>query len=222
MPYETGGGIRECRWRQVHYCTTSGGANRATTLRRGHDAIQSGGVKVPQDEFLQAHADLLRRDEWIIDGAGGVALLWERFAAADTLVYVDLPLLIHYTWVTKRLIKGLFADPKGWPEGSPLWSSTLSSYRVIPLCHRNLTPKYRLLVAEAAASKRVHHLRSVRSNPFIPRGCEEGAKDRGVKLKLLPMSPTADPTHMVQSKSVYWAIPDACEAGCRDDRCSCL
>ena len=123
--------------------------------------FRTGGVKVPQDEFLQAHADLLRRDEWIIDGAGGVALLWERFAAADTLVYVDLPLLIHYTWVTKRLIKGLFADPKGWPEGSPLWSSTLSSYRVIPLCHRNLTPKYRLLAAEAAASKLVHHLRSV-------------------------------------------------------------
>jgi hypothetical protein len=90
-----------------------------------------------------------------------VALLWERFAAADTLVYVDLPLLIHYTWVTKRLIKGLFADPKGWPEGSPLWSSTLGSYCVIPLCHRNLTPKYRLLAAEAAASKRVHYLRSV-------------------------------------------------------------
>jgi len=123
--------------------------------------FRAGGVKVPQDEFLQAHADLLRRDEWIIDGAGGVALLWERFAAADTLVYVDLPLLIHYTWVTKRLIKGLFADPKGWPEGSPLWSSTLSSYRVIRLCHRNLTPKYRLLAAEAAASKRVHYLRSV-------------------------------------------------------------
>jgi hypothetical protein len=31
---------------------------------------------------------------------------------------------------------------------------------VLPLCHRNLTPKYRQLVADAAASKRVHHLRS--------------------------------------------------------------
>jgi adenylate kinase family enzyme len=121
----------------------------------------AGGVKVPQPEFLQAHADVLRRDEWIIDGFGSATLSWERFAVADTLVYIDLPLLIHYGLVTKRLIKGLFATPKGWPEGSPLWSSTLSSYRVIPLCNRNLTPKYRLLVAEAAASKRVHHLKSV-------------------------------------------------------------
>jgi len=123
--------------------------------------FRTGGAKVPADEFLQLHTDVLRRDEWIIDGFGSTALSWERFALADTLVYVDLPLFVHYTWVTKRLIKGLFADPKGWPEASPLWSSTLSSYRVIPLCHRHLTPKYRLLVAEAAAAKRVHHLRSV-------------------------------------------------------------
>lgn len=123
--------------------------------------FRAGGVKVPQREFLQAHADVLLRDEWIIDGFGSEALSWKRFALADTLVYVDLPLLRHYAWVTRRLIKGLFADPKGWPEGSPLWSSTLSSYRVIPLCHRHLAPKYRLLVMEAAASKRVHHLRSV-------------------------------------------------------------
>jgi adenylate kinase family enzyme len=123
--------------------------------------FRAGGSEVPQHEFLQAHADVLSRDEWIIDGFGSTALSWERFAAADTLVYVDLPLLIHYFWVTKRFIKGIFVDPKGWPEGSPLWSSTLSSYRVIPLCHRKLTPKYRQLVAEVAASKRVHHLRSV-------------------------------------------------------------
>ena len=122
--------------------------------------FRAGGGEVPHEEFLRAHADLLRLDEWIIDGFGNVASAWERFAVADTLIYIDLPLWIHYSWVTKRLVKGMFASPKGWPENSPLWSSTLSSYRVIPLCHRNLAPKYRQLVAETAASKRVHHLRS--------------------------------------------------------------
>jgi hypothetical protein len=34
------------------------------------DLIQfkAGGGRVPHDEYLKAHADLLRRDEWIIDG----------------------------------------------------------------------------------------------------------------------------------------------------------
>jgi len=122
--------------------------------------FRPGGVKVPQHEFLQAHADLLRRDAWIIDGFGSAALAWERFAAADTLIYVDLPLFTHHLWVTKRLMRGLFADPPGWPDNSPLWSSSIQSYRVLWLCHRHLTPKYRQLVTEAAASKRVHHLRS--------------------------------------------------------------
>src|SRR5262249_3949338 len=87
---------------------------------------------------------------------------WERLGVADTLIYVDLTLPIHYWRVTKRLIKGLVADPDGWPKDSPLWSSTVSSYKVIPRCHRYMTPRYRQFVIEMAASKRVAHLRSPR------------------------------------------------------------
>ena len=121
---------------------------------------RAGGGEVPHDEYLKIHTDLLGRDEWIIDGFGCVASAWERFSAADTLVYIDLPLFTHYRWVTKRLVKGLFVNPEGWPENSPLWSSTMNSYRVLWLCHRRLTPRYRQLVGDVAHSKRVHHLRS--------------------------------------------------------------
>jgi adenylate kinase family enzyme len=131
-----------------------------------------GGVKIPHNEFLQAHADLLHCDEWIIDGFGNIAIAWERFAAADTLIYLDLPLFMHFHWVTKRLIRGLFADPPGWPKDTPLWSSSMQSYRVLWLCHRYLTPKYRQFVAEGATSKRVHHLRS----PGQIRSFLEGVK----------------------------------------------
>jgi adenylate kinase family enzyme len=127
------------------------------------DLIQyraGGGGQVPDQEYLKAHAELLRRDEWIIDGYGSVASAWERFAAADTLVYIDLPLLTHGWWVTKRLIESPFIKPEGWPERSPIWRSTVNSYKVAWLCHRSLTPRYRQLVAEVAASKRVHHLKS--------------------------------------------------------------
>jgi len=119
-----------------------------------------GGDEVPHNEYLQAHTELLRDDEWIIDGFGCVPSAWQRFSAADTLIYVDLPLLTHYVWVTKRLVKGMVVSPEGWPENSPMWRSTLKSYRVIQLCHEKLTPRYRQLVAEQTAHKRVHHLRS--------------------------------------------------------------
>ena len=126
------------------------------------DMIQyrAGGGEVPHDEYLRAHAELLQRDAWIIDGFGSVKSAWERFASADTLVYIDQPLFTHFLWVTKRLLKGLVVTPEGWPEGSPMLRSTINSYRVLWPCHRHLTPKYRALVSAARQHKRVHHLRS--------------------------------------------------------------
>ena len=115
---------------------------------------------VPRDEYLKAHAELLKRDAWIIEGYGCRKSAWERFASADTLVYIDLPLVTHFLWITKRLFNGFFRTPEGWPEGSPMIGSTISSYRVLWSCHRYLTPKYRELVFDAQHHKRVYHLRS--------------------------------------------------------------
>jgi adenylate kinase family enzyme len=150
------------------------GAGKSTLVRRlarltclplyPLDMIQfrAGGAKVPHGEYLKAHAELLGRDSWIIDGFGCLRSAWERFSAADTLVYIDLPLLTHFMWVTKRFAKGLFVTPEGWPEGSPMFSSTIQSYHVLWLCHQSLTPRYREFVSAARSQKRVHHLRSPR------------------------------------------------------------
>ena len=118
------------------------------------------GGKIAHEEYVRIHKEILGQDQWIIDGFDTVALAWERFAAADMLVHVDLPVLTHYWGVTKRLIAGQFRNPQGWPENTPVWESSLDSYRVVWRCHRRLTPRYRQLVAEAASTKRVHHLRS--------------------------------------------------------------
>jgi adenylate kinase family enzyme len=122
--------------------------------------FRPGGSEVPREEYLQMHATLLGRDEWIIDGFDSIRLAWERFEAADTLIHVDLPLMLHAWWVTKRLVKGLFVSPEGWPENTPLIRSSISSYRVLWPCHSRLTPKYRSYVSEVAQRKRVFHLRS--------------------------------------------------------------
>ncbi len=130
--------------------------------------FRPGGAEVPHEEYLQLHTALVGRDEWIIDGFESIKLAWERFEAADTLVHVDLPLAVHALWVTKRLVKGLFVDPEGWPERSPVISSSIQSYHVLWPCHRHLTPKYRSYVSDVAQRKRVFHLRSKRElNQFL-------------------------------------------------------
>jgi len=107
-----------------------------------------GGGEVSYEEYLQAHTRLVDCNEWIIDGFGCIRSVWERFEAADTLIHVDLPLVVHVLWVTKRLVKGLFVAPEGWPE-----NSSIESYRVLWPCHSRLTPKYRSYVSESGATK---------------------------------------------------------------------
>lgn len=121
---------------------------------------EADGGKLEKDVYLEVHRELLARDRWIVDGFDCQTLTWERFSVADTLVYVDLPITAHFIGITRRLVTGLFRNPEGWPADSPVWRSTMSSYRVVRLCHRHLTPKYRSLVAEVDAQKRVHHLKS--------------------------------------------------------------
>lgn len=119
-----------------------------------------GGEEVPHAEFKAAHDALLQQDRWIVDGFGSLDTVWERLDAADTLVYLDMPVLQHYWWVTKRFIKSMWVLPEGWPENSPLLKSTLNSYYTVWLCHQKLTPKYRIYVEAAKATKQVYHLRS--------------------------------------------------------------
>jgi hypothetical protein len=105
------------------------------------------------EEFRKAHAELVQRDAWIIDGFGGAQAAWERFARADTLVYLDLPLFSHFLGVTRRMVKGLVAAPEGWPQGTPVIRTSLQSYGVLWPCHRHLTPKYRSSSPRRAAKR---------------------------------------------------------------------
>jgi hypothetical protein len=79
---------------------------------------KAGGGEVPYEDYKAAHDQLLQQDQWIIDGYGSLDTVWERPEIADTLVYVDMPILRHYWWMTKRFLKGFLVPPENWPENS--------------------------------------------------------------------------------------------------------
>ena len=120
---------------------------------------QSGGIEVPQSEYKHAHQKILVTDQWIIDGFGCMETLWLHLSQADTLIYVDLPLYVHFWWVTKRLFIGYFKPPAGWPQNSPILKSSIICYRTLWLCHKHLTPRYRKYIEQAQNTKSVYHIR---------------------------------------------------------------
>lgn len=121
-----------------------------------------GGAQVPDAEFARIHGAILQRDAWIMEGFGTLKTTWAGLEAADTLIYIDLPLYRHAAWVVKRLLSAPWSRPTGWPEGASLLKGSLNSFRVLWLCHLHLTPVYRRFLVENGEGKELHHLRSPR------------------------------------------------------------
>ena len=115
-----------------------------------------GGVRVPDEEFLRRYAKALAQQQWVVDGFGNPLAFEAMLRAADVLVYVERSSLTHYWWVTKRFLKSPFVKPLGWPEGSPMLKSTLSSYRFLRLSDRLWNTSFKAKLLALRPGKRVY------------------------------------------------------------------
>lgn len=131
------------------------------------------GDEVDRESFHEAHENILSSSEWIIEGFGPMNSLDSfnrRIEEADTLIYIDLPYSVTYWLVTKRLLKGLFVKPEGWPEGCSILRGTLESYKVLKLCPRFWNDSFLQRLEKRSADKTLHVVRSVSElNSLIER-----------------------------------------------------
>ncbi len=122
------------------------------------------GDLVDREIYDRAHDNILGSSSWIIDGFGPVGSFNKRLELADTLIYIDLPYVVSYWLVTKRLLKGLFVKPEGWPDGSSVLKGTLQSYKTLKLCPKfwndDLLQKLKKL-EETSTNKSLFVIRSV-------------------------------------------------------------
>lgn len=126
------------------------------------------GEFVGREEFNAVHSDILRSESWVIDGLGPISSFNERLAAADTLIYIDLPYSVSYWFVTKRFLKGLFVKPEGWPDGSSVLKGTLNSYKTLKLCPKFWNDDFESRITAYSRSKEVYIIKTVPElNDFV-------------------------------------------------------
>lgn len=124
-------------------------------------AYKSNGELVAREVFDSTHKDILSSESWVIDGFGPISSFNERLAAADTLVYINLPYSVSYWFVTKRCLKGLFIKPEGWPEGSSILKGTLNSYKTLKLCPKFWNEEFLSKLMEYSSSKKIYIIKTV-------------------------------------------------------------
>ncbi|MCF7505080.1 MULTISPECIES: adenylate kinase [Vibrio] len=128
------------------------------------------GELVDKEVFKDVHDKIVSSETWIIDGLGPISLFYNRLDEADTLVYIDLPYSVSYWFVTKRLLKGLFVKPEGWPEGSSVFKGTLQSYKILKLCPKFWNDEFMIKLLEKYPMKEVHVIKTVAElNDFVSK-----------------------------------------------------
>ena len=131
-------------------------------------AYKQNGELVDRDTYDTAHNSILATDSWIIDGFGPRASFNARLAAADTLLYIDLPYYVSYWLVTKRLLKGLFIKPEGWPDGSSVLKGSIESFKTLKLCPMFWNAEFLQSLEKQAENKTLIVIRSLKElNRFI-------------------------------------------------------
>lgn len=129
------------------------------------------GEEVSRERFEAIHESIICSETWIIEGFGPLNSLDafnKRLEAADTLIYIDLPYPVTYWLVIKRLLKGMFKKPEGWPEGSSLLKGTLQCFRVLKLCPKFWNEDFLQRLETLPGNKSLYVLRSVSEiNRFV-------------------------------------------------------
>lgn len=128
------------------------------------------GERVDRALYDEAHESILSSDNWIIDGLGPIESFNQRLDVADTLIYIDLPYIISYWLVTKRLLKGILIKPEGWPDGSSVLKGTLESYKVLRISPTFWNKDFMQKLDKLSTNKSLYVIRSVSDlNSFVDK-----------------------------------------------------
>ncbi|WP_164689382.1 AAA family ATPase [Herpetosiphon llansteffanensis] len=123
--------------------------------------FQPGWVATPATELRQTLEHIHQTERWLIDGFGPWDQIEARAQLADTIIFVDHPIWVHFWWACERQIAAAQGNPRlGGPPDCDLRDVTKRMFETIWWVHENLRPKLASLVEHYQTSKSVVWIRS--------------------------------------------------------------
>ncbi|MBI1332524.1 MAG: flagellar protein FlaR [Armatimonadetes bacterium] len=138
--------------RRVMVIGNGGGGKTTLSLRLAEakglpltevDLIQfrPGWERTPADEVRARLDEVHDQDAWLIDGFGPWDSIERRAELADTIIFVDHPIWVHFWWACERQIAAALGQERvGGPEGCDLREVTKEMFETLWRVHENLRP----------------------------------------------------------------------------------
>lgn len=109
--------------------------------------FQPGWTRTAEQTLRHAIQAAHATDRWLIDGFGPWDQIEERARLADTIIFIDHPIWVHFWWACERQIAAARGEPRfGGPPGCDLRDVTKQMFETLWLVHEQLRPKLVALV----------------------------------------------------------------------------
>ncbi len=118
--------------------------------------FQPGWARTDEPVLRQAIQAVHDCDRWLIDGFGPWDQIEVRAQLADTIIFVDHPIWVHFWWACERQIAAaLGAERVGGPKDCDLRDVTKRMFETLWWVHENLRPKLVALIELHQATKTI-------------------------------------------------------------------
>ncbi len=104
---------------------------------------------VSDEAFITQHDELIKNEQWIIDGFGIPDSIQPRFDRATHIVFVDLPVWLHFAIAAERQIAWKAGTQKHPPGGMQSPPPTKALFEMMWAIHTELRPKVLTMLAAA-------------------------------------------------------------------------
>ena len=122
-----------------------------------------GWTLTPREALDSALDAIQEKDLWIIDGWGSWRSIELRFERADTIIFVDHAVWVHFWFAAKRQLKAFIApDRVDTPEGCDLSKVTREIFEMIWRIHTQMRDRLLSLIDAHRGNKAIYHIRSPR------------------------------------------------------------
>lgn len=112
------------------------------------------------EDIVAERLDILQANErWVIDGWGPWPNIERRFVAADTIIFVDLPLWIHFWLAAERQISSAQGERRSDPlDGCDQLAITKQLFEMIWHVEKKLKPRLEALLENRPPDADYHHI----------------------------------------------------------------
>jgi adenylate kinase family enzyme len=109
----------------------------------------------PSDVYERRHAEIIERNEWIVDGGGDLPSIRARSERATEIILVDLPLWVHFWLAAERQISWASGKIEHPPAGNRNVPPTARLFEIIWTVDRDWIPQLRALCDEQEAKGKI-------------------------------------------------------------------